>query len=217
VVSFPDDGTDLDRLMVHADAAMYEAKAQGRDRVVSADELRGPPPPRPSARRRPWFETRSVRARPAALTPAKDIAPSRQPPPLRRAPRPLWSWRRRSPARPGVAIVPLAPAALPAVNVPAASGAPAAEVSAPAGARTRREARPAAATTRGRRAATAAEGAESSLAPKAAGAAPERGRRFRVVHHDDAHFERTIRQFISRPEPTDRQQQHPPDVDDQPA
>jgi len=42
VAAFPDNGTDADEVMKAADAALYEAKRAGRDRVVVSDAAPDP-------------------------------------------------------------------------------------------------------------------------------------------------------------------------------
>jgi len=48
VAQFPDDGDTPEALLARADAALYRAKREGRDRVLRAPPPPPPPPPPPT-------------------------------------------------------------------------------------------------------------------------------------------------------------------------
>lgn len=81
VVSYPDDGTAGDQLLVRADEAMYLAKREGRARVVTLREPEEPPPPPTQRRRRAargggGTTARATRATPAGGGPTTATSPS---------------------------------------------------------------------------------------------------------------------------------------------
>jgi diguanylate cyclase (GGDEF)-like protein len=83
VVSYPDDGTAGDQLLVRADEAMYLAKKEGRARVVTLREPEEPPPPPPPPQRRrraarggAGTTARATTASPASGGPTAAASPS---------------------------------------------------------------------------------------------------------------------------------------------
>lgn len=177
VVSYPDDGTTGDQLLISADTAMYASKRQGKDRIAK--------PRPPSARtvpRDPHGAPAMAALRPvaAALRPAAAAAPA--PPRPARAATPAPHTR---PARAAAGTAPprVAPQTTedePPDGPPSGPAAGAKRRKAPAGAGTKP-----AATER----------------PAGERATPKpRGRRFQVVQHDDDHqLDRTMSQLLKEP------------------